>query len=225
MLYGDILADFHACLDVNANFAHDIDFSLDDVFLQLIGRNAIAQHATRFLILLEYSGFVAHSGKVIGATQSRGATADNGNLLFPVILDIRADVHIRDETRFGLQVLLRNEFLHGIDGDGLVDGATGACVLATSVTHATAHGWEGVLTLDKFECLGVFAFSGFLQITLHGNVSRTGGLTRCRTRRVAVDAVFVAVVFIPFVFAPLPGIGQFLLGIGLLTMFGAELLA
>ena len=118
-----------------------------------------------------------------------------------------------------------NVFLHRIDGDGLVDGATGTGILTAAVAHTTADSGEGVLAFDELQCLAVFALCGFLQVALHGDMRRTGGLARSRARRIAVDAVLVAVVFVPFVFAPFGGIRQLLLRIGLLAVFGAELLS
>ena len=56
-------------------------------------------------------------------------------------------------------------------------------------------------------------------------MGRTGSLAWRRARRVAIDAVLVAIVLVPFVLAPLPGIGQLLFGIGLFAMFGAKLLS
>ena len=225
LLYGDVLADFHTSANLHTNLAHDVDFGLDDIFIQFIGRDAIAQHAARLFALLEHGRFVAHGGEVVGTAQSCGTATDDGNLFLPVFLNIRANIHFRHKAGFSFEVLLGNELLHRIDGNGLVDGATGAGILATTVAHATADGREGVLALDEFQGFGIFAFGSFLQIALHGDMGGTGGLARRRARWVAVDTVLVAIVLIPFVLAPFRCIGQFLLGIGLLAVFGAKLLS
>ena len=142
-----------------------------------------------------------------------------------MFLNVRADIHLWHKACLSIEVLLGDELLHRIDGDGLVNGATRAGILAAAVTHATADGREGVLALDKLKSLGIFALGGFLQIALYGDMGRTGRLARCRTRGVAVDAVLVAVVFRPLLRSPFLGIGKFLLRIGLLAVFGAEFLS
>ena len=119
-----------------------------------------------------------------------------------------------------MQVFLSDEFLHGIDCNRAVNRAAGTSVLTTAVTDSSAYCRERVLAFDEFQCLGVFAFCGFLQIALHGDMCRTCGLTRRRSGRVAVDPVLVAVVFRPFVFAPFGSVRQLLFRVGLRTMFG-----
>ena len=221
----DVLADLHAALDVDADLLHDVDLGLDDVLLQLIGRDAVAEHAAGLLVLLEHRRLVAHGGEVVGAAQAGRAAADDGDLLLPAVLDVGADVHLGDEARLRVQVLLRDELLHRVDGDGLVDGAAGAGVLAAAVAHAPADGRERILPLDELQRLGVLALGGLLQVALDGDVRRAGGLAGRRAGVVAVDPVLVSVVLGPLVRAPLGRIRQFLLGIGLRTVLGAQLLA
>ena len=125
---------------------------------------------------------------------------------------------------FGIKVLVCNEFLHGIDSNRLVDGTSGAGILAATVAHPSAHCRERVLPLYQLQRLTVFSFRGLLQIALDSDVSRAGSLARGSTGRVAVDTVAVAIVLVPFVFAPFHCIREFLTRIGLRTLFGAEFL-
>ena len=162
------------------------------------------------LVFLKDGGFVAHRGEVIGATQSGRTAADDGYLLVPAFLDIGAYVHLRHETVFGVQVLLRNEFLDRINRNGLVYRAACAGVLASAVADTSAHCRERVLAFDELQRLAVFALGGFFQIALDGDVCRTGGLAGRRAGRVAVDAVAVAVVFVPLVRTPLGRVRQLL---------------
>ena len=124
-----------------------------------------------------------------------------------------------------MQVLFGDEFLHGVNGNRLVDGAAGTGILTASVADAAADGGEWVLSLDELQCLAVFPFGGFLQIALHGDMRRTGSLARRRACGVAVDAVLVAIILIPFVRPPFLCVGQLLLGISLLAVLGAKLLS
>ena len=107
----------------------------------------------------------------------------------------------------------------------MVYRAAGAGVFTTTVTNTSADCRERVLAFDEFQRLGVLAFCGFLEVALHGNMRRTGGLAGCSTRRITVDAVTVSVVFVPLVLAPFHSIRQLLFGIGLRPVFGAEFLS
>ena len=125
-----------------------------------------------------------------------------------------------------MQILLGDKLLDCIDGNRLVNGASGAGILAASVTDTSADSRERILLLDESQCLLVFALGSLLQITLYRNVRRTGRLTRSRTGLVAVDPVVVAVIRIPLVLAPLHCIRKFLLRIcNLSAVLGAELLS
>ena len=79
---------------------------------------------------------------------------------------------------FGIKVLVCNEFLHGIDSNRLVDGTSGAGILAATVAHPSAHCRERVLPLYQLQRLTVFSFRGLLQIALDSDVSRAGSLAR-----------------------------------------------
>ena len=42
LFYGDVLADLHARANLHTDLAHDVDFGLDDVLIQFVGRNTVA---------------------------------------------------------------------------------------------------------------------------------------------------------------------------------------
>ena len=125
----------------------------------------------------------------------------------------------------GVQVLLGDELLHGVDGNSLVHGAARAGILAPAVADAAADGGEGVLFFDQRQRVAVAALGGHFQVALHGNVGRTGRLAGGRAGVIAVDTVLVAVVDGPLLGAPLYGIGQFLARVDDAPFLGAELLA
>ena len=77
-----------------------------------------------------------------------------------------------------MQVVVGDEALDLVDGDGLVHVAAGALGLAALVADAAADGRERVFFLDEFERVRVAALRGELQVALHGDVRRAGGLAR-----------------------------------------------
>ena len=218
---GDIFADLHAGLDLHAYLAHNINLCLDDFLVEFIGRNTVSEHTAGLLVLLEDSGFVAHGSQIVRATQTRRTTADDGDFLFPALLHVGAYIDLWHKARFGVQVFLCNEFLDGVDSHRAVDSAACTSVLAPAVADSSADGRERVLAFDEFQCLGVFAFGGFLEVTLHGNMCGAGGFTRRCARGITVDTVLVAVVLSPFMRSPFGCVRQLLLGIGLRTALGA----
>ena len=63
--YRHILADLNTALDIHAYLAHDIYLGFDDILIQLVGRNAIAQHSSWLFVTLKHGRFVSHRGEVI----------------------------------------------------------------------------------------------------------------------------------------------------------------
>ena len=220
----DVFADLDTAADVNAQLPQNVDLGINDVFLELKRRDAVAQHAAGTLVFLKYGGLVALHCQKIGAGQTRGAAADDGDLLRPRALQRRLD-NVGHVAVRGVQVLLGNELLDGVDGHGLIHGAAGAGVLAPAVADAPADGGEGVLLFNKRQRVAVAALRGHFQIALHGNVRGAGRLAGGRAGVIAVDAVLVAVVDGPLVGAPLHGVGQLLLRVGDGAVLRAELLA
>ena len=224
LLNGDVLANFHAAFDLHAHGADHVDLSVDDILLQLEAGDTVAEHTAGTLVLLEDHGAVALLGEIEGAAEARGACADDGHLLGEETVE-GGDNLLGDKAGLGLEILLGDELLHLIDGDGLIDAAAGAGILTAAVADATADGGQGVILLNECQRLGVATLCRHLQIALHGDVSGAGGLTGSSTGVVAVDAVVVAVVLIPHMGAPLLLGGQGVTGIlHLAAVLGAELL-
>ena len=123
------------------------------------------------------------------------------------------------------QLLLGDELLDLVDGDGAVELAASACILASSVADAAADRRERVILLDELESVKVSALACHLDVALNGDVRRAGCLTGSGAALVAVFLVVVFIVHIPHVLTPVVIIGQRLLGIHNGTVLGAELLA
>lgn len=124
-----------------------------------------------------------------------------------------------------MQVLFRDELLDVVDCNGFVDGAPCAGGFATLIADASADCGERIVLFDKFQRFPVLAFFGFSYVALNRDVSGTCNLTRRRTRFVAVDAVVVAVIFVPLVGSPAEIVGEFVLRIFDFALFRAKFLS
>ena len=224
LLDGDVLANFHAAFDLHAHGTDHVDLGIDDILLQLEAGDTVAEHAAGTLVLLEDHGAVAFLGEVESAAEARRACADNSHLLGEEAVE-GGDNLLGDKAGLGLEILLGDELLYLIDGDGLIDAAAGAGILAAAVTDATADGGQGVILLNECQRIGVATLCRHLQIALHGDVGGAGGLAGSSTGIVAVDAVIIAVVLIPHMGTPLLLRGQGMTGIlHLAAVLGAQLL-
>ena len=134
-------------------------------------------------------------------------------------------VYLRHVSRLGGEILIGDELLYRVYGDGLVNTGARARVLTAAVADAAADGGEGVVLLYKLQRFAVAALSGHLYVALNGDVRGAGGLAGGRARVVAVRARVVAVVRVPFLLRPRRLVGQLLLGIAYLALGGAQLLA
>ena len=221
IVYGNIFTNFDTAFYLYANLAHDVYLRLDHFLVKFVRRDTVSEHSARFFVLLEHSRFISHRSEVVCATQTRRTAADDGDLLFPALLDIGADIDLRHKACLGMQVFLGNEFLHGVDSYSAINRTSCARVLTTAVTDTSAYCRERVLAFDEFERLGIFALGCFLEIALYGDMCRTSGLAGCRTGRVTIDAVLVAIVLVPFFRSPFGGVRQLLFRITLRAVLGA----
>ena len=176
LLDGDVLADFDAAFEFNAHLAQDVDLGVEHVLFQAEARDAEREHAAGHRIAVEHGHGVALVGEVVGAAHARGAGADDGDLLRVRAADLVEQ--LRHVARGFVQVMVGDEALDLVDGDGLVHAAAGALGLAALVADAAADGRERVFFLDELERVRVAALRGELQVALHGNVRGAGGLAR-----------------------------------------------
>ena len=149
LFQGHIFADLHAGLNLHAHLAHHVDFRCDDVFFQFIGGDAVAEHTAGLLILLKYCGTIALLRQIEGRTHTCRAAADDGDFLREMLhMDAGRNHHGRNIAGLCLQILLRDELFHCVDGYRPVNGASGAGVLTAAVADASADCREGILLLD-----------------------------------------------------------------------------
>ena len=124
-----------------------------------------------------------------------------------------------------LHILLGNELLDFVDGQGLIHGAPGAGILAVLAADGAADSGEGVILLDQLQRILIAAIAGHLDVALDGDVSRAGRLTGGGAGGPGLDAaVFVSVVLVPVILAPAGVIRQLMAGILDGAFLGAELL-
>ncbi len=130
-------ADLDACPELHAHLPEYVDLGIDDVLFQAEGGDAQGEHAAETGLFLQHRDVVAVQGQVIGAGQARGAGAHDGDLL-AVIVPL-----LRYEARRGVELLVRDELLDLVDGDGIVYVAPGALELAAAVADASADCGQG----------------------------------------------------------------------------------
>ena len=75
-------------------------------------------------------------------------------------MDAGRNHHGRNIAGLCLQILLRDELFHCVDGYGLVNGASSAGVLTATVADASADCRERVLLLNQSQSLLIFALGG-----------------------------------------------------------------
>ena len=224
LLDGDILADLNAAAELNAHLAQNVDLGLYDVLADTEGGDAVYEHAAGNCFLLEHYGAVALNSEEVSAAHAGRACADDGDLLVKLLVSARD--HGRNIAMLGLHILLCDEFLYLVDLQRLIDGAAGACILAVLAADAAADCREGVILLDELERIGVAAVGCHLDVALDRDVSRACDLAGCGAGGPGLDrAVFVFVVLVPVILAPLGLVGKLVMRILDGAFLGAELLA
>ena len=203
LLDGDVLADLHAAAEDHAQLLEHVDLRVEHGLLQTEARDAVAEHAAGQLVLVEDGDAVVVAGEVVGAAQTRGAGADDGDLLVAEVKEL-----LRHEALVALELAVGDEALDLVDGDGAVEIAAGADVLALAVADAAADGGEGVLLLDELQRLEVAALGGELQVA-HGDVRGAGGFAGRGALGRDILAVR-AVLGVPVLRRPLKIVGQLL---------------
>ena len=211
---------------MDAHLPEHLDLGVDNVLLEAEARDAEGQHAAGHLVFIKHGDvFVAHVRQIVGARQAGRTGADDGDLLRVRIGDATVGDNFRDVALVGLELLLGDKLLDLVDGDGAVDIAAGAGFLAAAVADAAADGRERVILLDELERVQIAALRGQIDIALHGDVRRAGGLAGGGAGLVALLLVVVLIVRAPHMLAPVVVVRQRLLRIDHGAGLGAQLLA
>ena len=211
---------------MDAHLLEHLDLGVDHVLLETEARDAEGQHAAGHLVFIEHGDvFVAHVRQIVGARQAGRAGADDGDLLRVRIGDAAVGDDLRDVALVGLELLFGDKLLDLVDGNGAVDVAAGAGILAAAVADAAADGRERVILLDELERVQIAALRSQIDVALNGDVRRAGGLAGCGAGLVALLLVVILIVRAPHMLAPVVVIRQRLLRIDHGAGLGAQLLA
>ena len=81
LIYGDVLADFNAALDLCTESLDYVDFGSDNILFELVARNTVCHHTAGNGIFFKYRRLITHLGEIICCTESCGAAADDGDFL------------------------------------------------------------------------------------------------------------------------------------------------
>ena len=173
-----VLAHVDAALELHAHLTQDVDLGLNHVFLEAEGRYDAREHAAYALALFKHGDGIALDGEVVRAAQAARAAADDGDLVREGLAGLVE--HRRDVAGLGVELLVGDELLYVVYGDGLVDVSAGAGVLALAVAYAAADRRERVLLLYELQSLEVLALAGKLDVALHGDMRGTLHLARRR---------------------------------------------
>ena len=93
------------------------------------------------------------------------------------------------------------------------------------ITYSAANSRERIILFYKSKSLFIFTLCSLFEVALNSYMGRTSCLTWSSTGIIAVDSVIISVILIPFIFAPLCIIGQFVTRIYNGTGFCAKLLS
>ena len=122
---------------MDAHLLEHLDLGVDNIFLEAEARDAEGQHTAGHLIFIKHSDvFVAHVRQIVGTGQAGRAGADDGDLLRVRIGDAAVGDDLRDVALVGLQLLLGDKLLDLVNGNGAVNVAAGAGVLAAAVADS-----------------------------------------------------------------------------------------
>ena len=221
----DILPHFHAASEFHSELTDDIDLRIDHILLQLVGRNAVDQHAAGLLIAVKYSGTVSFLREIVGAGQSCGACSDDCDLLLKPALHSGNDLR-RNIPGLRVQILHGDKLLHLVDRDCPVDASSGAGLFTAAVADMPAHRGKRIVLLNERQRVCIPALCRELQVALHRNMGRTGALAGSGSGFMGLDPVVVPVIPVPVILAPGFVRGKQRLGIlDSLPVFPAQLLS
>ena len=109
LVKGDILAHFHAGLELDAQLPENVYLSIDNGSVQPEGGDAHSEHAAQHLLFFIDGDGIALHCQIVGAAEAGGAGAD-GRLSSRIGLAYLVE-ELGDETGLGVQVLFGNELL------------------------------------------------------------------------------------------------------------------
>ena len=171
-----VLADFHAGPELHAHAREHVDFVGIGLAVEPEGRDERRRCAAEHRVLFQHGHGVALLPEEIGAAQSGGAGADDGDLFR--MGDAGRVFHRRQNDLTGAAFALDERLAHVGNGDGGVDLVAGADLFTLAAAHAAAQFRERRGLPDERRGVVISADGQQLQAALHRDVQRAHGLAR-----------------------------------------------
>ena len=143
------------------------DLLVEDIFGEPVSGNPVAEHSAQLGKGFEEGHPVTHGGQMIGAGKAGRSGPDDGHLFLFLFRRGR-------EAFPGLEGLIPDEALQGVDGRGFIILAAVAGSLAGVETNPPADPGEGVFQDDFFPGSDVVLLPGQDHGRLHVFAGRTG---------------------------------------------------
>ena len=144
LLQPDIPAHGDAGMYLNAKRQNGFDLGVQLLTGEAVAGDAVAQHTAQLLPLLVHRDPVTHKGQVVGATETAGASADDGHLLAGGGSALRLGYH--PGVVYGIA-------LQATDIDGIVHHIPAAAGLAGMLADIGAGRGEGIVLADQAHCI------------------------------------------------------------------------
>ena len=195
----NVPAHLYAAAEFHAHFTKNVNLRLYHVLLQPEAGNGIHQHTAGAGRLIKYHRLISLFRQEKRTAHTGRARTDDRDLLVVGTADL---VHHRRHIAGSLiEVMVSDKTLDLVNGHRLIHRAAGTLRLAAMVADAATDRRERVLLLDQGKGLPIFSLRRQTQITLHGNMGGTGGLTGRGAGGYSILPVF-PVIYVPVTFMP-----------------------
>ena len=212
-----IFAHFDAAFDFDTLFTDDIDFLLQHILLQLVGRDAVHHHAAGLFVFLKDGRMIAHHRQVERTRQSRRTGANDRNLIIEIAVHVRNNL-LGKQMFHTVQIKVSDKFLNRINRYRRINRPACAGIFAALIADTAADSRERILRTNEPRSLLILPFLCLGKICLDRNMGRARRLAGGGSRRIGVmHTGRITVVFIPCILAPLDRIRKHRLRIGLFT--------
>ncbi len=175
VVQGKILTEGYPGLHFHSQVFDNLNFGLQGLPGQAVGRNAHGHHPPQDGQLLKDGYLVAFLGQIIGAGQAGRTAPDDCHLL-------RTGLGRFGHITIGcVQIQVGHKALQIFDGQGLVHQTAGAFGLAGVMADPAANGRKGHFLLNQFQGLLIPALGDECDKALNADMGRTGSFTGSRT--------------------------------------------
>ena len=181
LIEGDLPADVHIELDLNAGGEDGVDIAVQIVVRQAVARDAVTQHAAEPLVLFKHRDVIALELEIVRRRKARRSAADDGD---------RFAVERRARRRGDDARALDRVALQPADVDGIVHDLTAAVLFARMLADETADTGERVVLADEPHGVGIALLADESDVARHVHIRRAAGHARHGVERRGADPVF-----------------------------------